>query len=547
MADWQADVELARRGDAAAFDRVVRRFQGMGVAYAYSILGNFQSAEDAAQEAFIQAYSDLPSLREPRAFPAWLRRLVFKHCDRLSRGKRLPMVPLEQTLDVPAPTLPPAEAAEQAVTRGLMQQSILALPESERTPVALFYINGYSIAEVGQFLDLPVTTVKNRLHSARQHLRGRMIGMVEDTLKQHAPGDDFSERVRRVIEGIRQVEWQSIWLTFEGTAYACLRHMDPDLTLDYLMGVCGGAFKFIWHPDNGPGMCNLLFLGEDPVRRLAAALGHPYTYVADYGQPDAARSRERLAPLFVESLDAGRPLLGMGVDCSSDPCLVTGYDRGGEVLYGRSYFQAFPEWLNLYIEPDTGYFRNEAWYDTCVGLVAFGPPDAVPDRRQVLRQSLAHALDLARTPTRDTVTSVRPDGGLWSHSGLVAYDHLADGFLHDPWFVSDPEVLSPTVERLMYDGIWFLLETRENAERFVRRFTDLGGATAAELAALADVYVAEAATLRRATEYVPMNASEKCFDIALPEARRELRRIVLKAKAIEEQAVAAIEAVLPIL
>ena len=429
-------------------------------------------------------------------------------------------------------------------TRGPVQRSILALPESERTPVALFYINGYSLAEVGQFLDLPVTTVKNRMHSARQHLRGGMMAMVEDTLKQHAPGDAFGERVRHVIEGIRQVEWQSIWLTFEGTAYACLRHQDPSLTLDYLMGVSGGAFKFIWHPENGPGMCNLLFLGEEPVRRLCRALGHPYTYFADYDRPDPARARERFAPLIVASLDAGRPLLGLGIDGTQDPCVITGYDKGGEVLYGRSYFQAFPEMNNLYTDPETGYFRRDSWQDTCVGLVAFGPKETESDRRQVLRDSLEYALDLARVPMRDTVTPVRPDGGLWHHSGLAAYDHLADGFLRDPWFVDDPQVLSATVERLMYDGVWFLLETRENAGRFLRRFDDLGGTVAEELAAVAEVYAGEAAVLRRATEYVPLEGSEKVFDIARPEARRELRRIVQEAKAQEELAVQGLEHVL---
>ena len=148
-------------------------------------------------------------------------------------------------------------------------------------PVALFYIDGYSLAEVGQFLDLPVTTVRARMHWARQHLRGGMMAMVEGTLRQHAPGDAFGERVRRVIEGIRQVEWQSIWLTFEGTAYACLRHQEPSLTLDYLMGYAAGPSS---PPGTlaSPGMCNLLSLGEEPVRRLCRALGHSYTYLADY-------------------------------------------------------------------------------------------------------------------------------------------------------------------------------------------------------------------------------------------------------------------------
>ncbi len=93
--DWRDDVVRAQGGDTAAFDALVRRFRDMAVGYAYSILRDFHAAEDAAQEAFIQAYYDLETLREPGAFPAWFRRVVFKHCDRITgrgaaRRARLP-------------------------------------------------------------------------------------------------------------------------------------------------------------------------------------------------------------------------------------------------------------------------------------------------------------------------------------------------------------------------------------------------------------------------------------------------------------------------
>ena len=76
----------AQSGDRNAFGAIVREFQGMAVGYAYSLIGDFGLAEDAAQEAFVQAYLDLRMLQEPRAFPSWFRRLVFKFCDRQFRG-----------------------------------------------------------------------------------------------------------------------------------------------------------------------------------------------------------------------------------------------------------------------------------------------------------------------------------------------------------------------------------------------------------------------------------------------------------------------------
>ena len=70
----------ARNGDQRAYDQIVFQFQ-TGLC---SLLGDFQGAEDAAQEALMEAFCCLPSLREPLAFPGWLRRIIFKHCDRLT-------------------------------------------------------------------------------------------------------------------------------------------------------------------------------------------------------------------------------------------------------------------------------------------------------------------------------------------------------------------------------------------------------------------------------------------------------------------------------
>lgn len=80
----------AQSGDLAAYDQLVCQFQDMTVAYAYSVMSDFHLAEDAAQEAFVEAFLCLPKLQELLAFPGWLRRIVFKHCDRLTRNKKVP-------------------------------------------------------------------------------------------------------------------------------------------------------------------------------------------------------------------------------------------------------------------------------------------------------------------------------------------------------------------------------------------------------------------------------------------------------------------------
>src|ERR1043165_5685344 len=84
-----------RSGDEDAYAAMVARFQDMAVGYAYSLLKDFQLAEDAAQEAFFEAYRGLGSLREAAAFAGWFRRIVFKQCDRLIRIKQPALAPLE--------------------------------------------------------------------------------------------------------------------------------------------------------------------------------------------------------------------------------------------------------------------------------------------------------------------------------------------------------------------------------------------------------------------------------------------------------------------
>ena len=88
MSELTPMVERAQAGDIAAFESLVKRCQNMAYGYAYAQLGDFHLAEDAAQEAFVDAYRLLGDLRAPAAFPGWLRRIIHKRCDRLTRGRR---------------------------------------------------------------------------------------------------------------------------------------------------------------------------------------------------------------------------------------------------------------------------------------------------------------------------------------------------------------------------------------------------------------------------------------------------------------------------
>lgn len=176
----------AREGDADAYGAVVWRFQDMAVGYGYAILRDFQLAEDAAQEAFLEAYRSLHGLRDPSAFPGWFRRIVLKHCDRLIRGKRFITVPLQAVEWCASHAYSQAEEVERQEMKERLWEAIDSLPEHERTATMLYYISGYSQREVGAFLGAP-TTVKKRLFSARKRLRGLLFDVLEDSLRERRP------------------------------------------------------------------------------------------------------------------------------------------------------------------------------------------------------------------------------------------------------------------------------------------------------------------------------------------------------------------------
>jgi RNA polymerase sigma factor (sigma-70 family) len=164
------DSALAERHEA--FGELVSRYQDMAFACAYSVLGDFYLAEDAAQEAFITAWQKLGQLREPVAFAAWLRRIVLTECNRMTRGKRLTFVPLDAGLDVSSSDPGPHADAERSELTEKVLALVRSLPEGERMVTTLFYVGGYTQADIGGFLGLPLTTVVKRLYSARQRLKG---------------------------------------------------------------------------------------------------------------------------------------------------------------------------------------------------------------------------------------------------------------------------------------------------------------------------------------------------------------------------------------
>lgn len=174
--------KLVRKAQAAegsareeAFGELIAPFQSIARGWAYNRLGDAQQAQDVVQEAFLTAYQKIDQLRDPAAFPAWLKRIVLTYCHRATRRKSPHLLPLED--DAAAPQSDPAANAEDREMKDRVNRAVRALPDHERVVTEMFYITGYSQQEIAEALALPLTTVKKRLQYAREHLRETMPTM----------------------------------------------------------------------------------------------------------------------------------------------------------------------------------------------------------------------------------------------------------------------------------------------------------------------------------------------------------------------------------
>lgn len=185
-----------------AFGLIVREFQGMACGYAYSILGDFQLAEDAAQEAFVVAFKQLGELRQPEAFAGWFRRIVWSTCRRSTRLHQVATTPLDAVVELPSREDQPGEIVQKAETHAAVLQAINALPPPEREATTLFYMNEYSQQEIADFLEISVDTVKNRLSASRRRLKERMFDMVKDTMQENAPDERFNQTLMDTLRAL---------------------------------------------------------------------------------------------------------------------------------------------------------------------------------------------------------------------------------------------------------------------------------------------------------------------------------------------------------
>jgi len=191
-------------GNSEAYGLLVHKYQGAVYGLCYHLTGNFADAQDLAQEAFIQAYLSLGQLRVLDCFAGWLRQIASNLCKRWLEKRKSDVISIDkvdrENLVTQRSVLRPDEELEKKELHEAVMKVVESLPEHYRLAVTLYYMDGMDYAEISNFLEVPISTVRGRLYKARQLLKGEMIKMVSETFEAHKPEKKkFTEKVLEQI------------------------------------------------------------------------------------------------------------------------------------------------------------------------------------------------------------------------------------------------------------------------------------------------------------------------------------------------------------
>ena len=188
-AEEKALIERCKRGDLAAFNDLVRKYEKQVYNFAYRLTGNYDDANDVAQDAFLRVFNAIGSFRGDASFSTWLFRITTNvFLDERKRAKAHPQASLDEYLELgessvtrqivdPSPT--PEVVLEESERAQILSKAISDLPEYQRAMVTLYHSQQKSYEEIAEIMDLPIGTVKSRLNRARLALKEKLSGLRE--------------------------------------------------------------------------------------------------------------------------------------------------------------------------------------------------------------------------------------------------------------------------------------------------------------------------------------------------------------------------------
>jgi RNA polymerase sigma-70 factor (ECF subfamily) len=180
MSDDSVLITRHLAGDSSAFDEIVTRYERRVWAICLRMTGDVEDARDASQDAFITAFRSLGSFRGDAQLGTWLHRVaVNASLDVIRRRTRRRTEALDENLEQASDEPGPDEAAERASRAAEVHRALARLAPDHRTVIVLHDLQGLQYPEVAEVLDVPVGTVKSRLHRARLEL-ARLLGHLKE-------------------------------------------------------------------------------------------------------------------------------------------------------------------------------------------------------------------------------------------------------------------------------------------------------------------------------------------------------------------------------
>ena len=201
------DVMLIQRilsGDQTAFESLLKKYRKQVHAHAWRRTGDFHIAEDITQETFIQVYQKLGTLEDPTQFSRWLYPIVNRLCIAWFRKNRIRIESLEETdsSEIQTEAYSQYVASEHAKTtaevqRNLIRKMLAKLKQDDREIITLHYFRQMTYSEIGSHLGISESTIKSRLHRARQRLK-KYEFMIQNALEITI---DDEHRLQKHING----------------------------------------------------------------------------------------------------------------------------------------------------------------------------------------------------------------------------------------------------------------------------------------------------------------------------------------------------------
>ncbi len=184
----------------AEFEDLVRRYQHLVCAVAFSATGDRAVSEEVAQEAFLVAWRKLPELAEPPVMPAWLCGIARNLARNARRklGRERPDAERAEAAPDARPT--PHDSAADREAAALVWRALEELPDDVREPLVLFYRSGQSVREVADSLGISEEATRQRLSRGRKALRAGVAEIVERALAASKPGAAFTAAVVAAVD-----------------------------------------------------------------------------------------------------------------------------------------------------------------------------------------------------------------------------------------------------------------------------------------------------------------------------------------------------------